>query len=319
MLSPLSKFPSPEGKPGHRWPPCSGVDRRRRPPFTVAGTWKNSLNRTPVFPKPKSIFLSLKTLSIDIDLNENRRFTSVYTQVSDVVWYLRTGLLESSAIVESWQWASAACIGPPGRGVAAGSLDITEAAAEARWQKNVSPNHFLLIFPIFLLQRSGLLRWGLKWSSRPCRQHFKPHKSCRNTAFSAQFPGVNGLGISMARLDLAAGGVIPMHTHAGASELLVVVQGQICAGFISSANKVYFKTLNKGDIMVFPQGLLHFQINAGKTQALAFVSFSSPSPGLQILDFALFGDDLPTDIIQDTTFLDAAQIKKLKGVLGGTG
>ncbi|PPD84605.1 hypothetical protein GOBAR_DD18431 [Gossypium barbadense] len=45
----------------------------------------------------------------------------------------------------------------------------------------------------------------------------------------------------------------------------------------------------------------------------------SPDPGLQILDFALFANDLPTDIIEETTFLDAAQIKKLKGVLGGTG
>ncbi|TYH69192.1 hypothetical protein ES332_D05G038100v1 [Gossypium tomentosum] len=144
-------------------------------------------------------------------------------------------------------------------------------------------------------------------------------KAAVTPAFSAQFPGVNGLGISIARLDLAVGGVIPMHIHPGASEVLVVIQGTICAGFISSANKVYFKSLNKGDIMVFPQGLLHFQINAGKTQSLAFVSFSSPDPGLQILDFALFANDLPTDIIEETTFLDAAQIKKLKGVLGGTG
>ncbi|KAK8351486.1 hypothetical protein V6Z12_A05G035500 [Gossypium hirsutum] len=106
-------------------------------------------------------------------------------------------------------------------------------------------------------------------------------KAAVTPAFSAQFPGVNGLGISIARLDLSVGGVIPMHTHPGASEVLVVIQG--------------------------------------KTQSLAFVSFSSPDPGLQILDFALFANDLPTDIIEETTFLDAAQIKKLKGVLGGTG
>ncbi|XWS26605.1 hypothetical protein CRYUN_Cryun26dG0045100 [Craigia yunnanensis] len=144
-------------------------------------------------------------------------------------------------------------------------------------------------------------------------------KAAVTPAFDAQFPGVNGLGISMARLDLAVDGVVPMHTHPGASEILVVIQGSICAGFISSANKVYFKSLKKGDIMVFPRGLLHFQINAGKTLALAYVSFSSPSPGLQILDFALFGNDLPSDIIEETTFLDDAQVKKLKGVLGGTG
>ncbi|XP_021275865.1 auxin-binding protein ABP20-like [Herrania umbratica] len=143
-------------------------------------------------------------------------------------------------------------------------------------------------------------------------------KAAVTPAFVAQFPGVNGLGLSMARLDLAVDGVVPMHTHPAGSEILLVVQGSICAGFISSANVVYFKSLKRGDIMVFPQGLLHFQFNAGKSPAVAFVSFSSPSPGLQILDFALFANDLPSDIIVKTTFLDKAQVKKLKAVLGGT-
>lgn len=143
-------------------------------------------------------------------------------------------------------------------------------------------------------------------------------KAAVTPAFAAQFPGVNGLGISLARLDLAPGGVIPFHTHPGASEVLVLVQGTLVAGFISSDNTVYLKTLKKGDVMIFPQGLLHFQVNAGGSSALAFVSFSSPSPGLQILDFALFKNNLPTSLIAATTFLDVAQIKKLKGVLGGT-
>ncbi|EYU28339.1 hypothetical protein ABFS82_12G127800 [Erythranthe guttata] len=139
-------------------------------------------------------------------------------------------------------------------------------------------------------------------------------------AFDGQFPGVNGLGLSIARLDLAPGGVIPLHTHPAGSEILVVIQGTITAGLISSfENKVYIKTLNKGDVMVFPQGLLHFQINSGKgTPAQAFVSFSSQNPGLQITDFALFQNDFPTELVAKTTFLDVAQIKKLKGVLGGT-
>lgn len=143
-------------------------------------------------------------------------------------------------------------------------------------------------------------------------------KAAVTPAFAAQFPGLNGLGVSMARLDLAVGGVIPMHTHPGGSEVLLVIDGNICAGFISSANTVYFKTLVKGDIMVFPRGLLHFQVNSGKVPALAFVSFSSPSPGLQITDYALFGNDLPTELVHATTFLDIPQIKKLKGILGGT-
>ncbi|KAI4377046.1 hypothetical protein MLD38_014737 [Melastoma candidum] len=145
-------------------------------------------------------------------------------------------------------------------------------------------------------------------------------KAAVTPAFAAQFPGINGLGVSMARLDLAVGGVVPLHTHPAGSEILIVVQGTICAGFISGGgNKVYIKNLKKGDIMAFPQGLLHFQLNAGGIPALAFVSFSSQSPGLQITDFALFANDFPTELVAATTFLDAATIKKLKGVLGGTG
>ncbi|GAV72791.1 Cupin_1 domain-containing protein, partial [Cephalotus follicularis] len=144
-------------------------------------------------------------------------------------------------------------------------------------------------------------------------------KAAVTPAFVAQFPGVNGLGISVARLDFGVGGVVPFHTHPGESEVLTVVDGTICAGFVSSANTVYFETLYKGDTMVFPQGLLHFQINSGKSTALAFVSFSSASPGLQILDYALFGNDLPSELVEAVTFLDDAQVKKLKKVLGGTG
>ncbi|KAL5698232.1 Auxin-binding protein abp20 [Ranunculus cassubicifolius] len=138
-------------------------------------------------------------------------------------------------------------------------------------------------------------------------------------AFSTQFPGLNALGISIARLDIAVGGVIPFHTHPAGNEVLLVVQGTICAGFVASDNKVYAKTLNTGEVMIFPKGLLHFQLNGGDGPAIASVSFSDASPGLQILDFALFANDLPTELIGKTTFLDAAQIKKLKGVLGGTG
>ncbi|GER45042.1 germin-like protein [Striga asiatica] len=138
-------------------------------------------------------------------------------------------------------------------------------------------------------------------------------------AFDSQFPGVNGLGLSLARLDLAPAGVIPMHTHPAGSEILVVVEGTIVTGFVSSANAVYVKKLVKGDVMVFPQGLLHFQANGGGRKAVAFVSFSSQNPGLQILDFALFGSTLSSALVEKTTFLDDAQVKKLKAVLGGSG
>ncbi|XBI98523.1 germin-like protein 8-14 [Triticum urartu] len=145
-------------------------------------------------------------------------------------------------------------------------------------------------------------------------------KAAVTPAFVGQFPGVNGLGISAARLDIAVGGVVPLHTHPAASELLFVTEGTILAGFISSSsNTVYTKTLYKGDIMVFPQGLLHYQYNGGSSPAVALVAFSGPNPGLQITDYALFANNLPSAVVETVTFLDDAQVKKLKSVLGGTG
>ena len=140
-----------------------------------------------------------------------------------------------------------------------------------------------------------------------------------NTAFVDKFPGLNGLGVSMARADIAPGGVIPMHTHPGASEIILIAKGSVTAGLISSDNTVYLKTLKEGDIMVFPQGLLHFQVNTGRTQALLWVSFGSPNPGLQILSNALFSNNLPSELIEKTTFLDDNEVKRLKALLGGSG
>ncbi|KAL0908382.1 hypothetical protein M5K25_022873 [Dendrobium thyrsiflorum] len=144
-------------------------------------------------------------------------------------------------------------------------------------------------------------------------------KAAVTPAFSSQFAGVNGLDISAARLDFAIGGVVPLHTHPAASEVFLVTQGTILAGFISSSNSVYYKTLHKGDLMVFPQGLLHFQVQRGGSPAVAFAAFSSTNPGLQIVSLALFGNSLPSPLVEKVTFLDDEEVKKLKKVLGGTG
>ncbi|KAK9697354.1 hypothetical protein RND81_08G032000 [Saponaria officinalis] len=133
------------------------------------------------------------------------------------------------------------------------------------------------------------------------------------TAFHTEFPALNGLGISMARLDIGVGGVVPIHTHR-ASELIMVIDGPILAGFIAEDDTAYFKTLNKGDIMIFPQNLLHFQVNVDKNPALAFVSLDSPNPGFQVTSTSLFANNLPTDVISKITLLDAKQVKKLKKI-----
>jgi quercetin dioxygenase-like cupin family protein len=134
----------------------------------------------------------------------------------------------------------------------------------------------------------------------------------------SNLPGLNGLSLSAARIDIGINGSVPMHTHPDATELLIVVHGQFTVGFITPT-KLLVKTLNPGDVWVFPKGLLHFQVNSGAGNAIAYAAFSSSNPSIHVTSALLFGNNLPTSTIQKTTLLDAAQIRKLKDVFGGSG
>ena len=72
---------------------------------------------------------------------------------------------------------------------------------------------------------------------------------------SFAFPALNGLGISMARLDIAVDGAVPANSHR-TSEVIVVIKGSIIAGFIDTNNTAYYKRLEVGDVMIFPETLL---------------------------------------------------------------
>ncbi|XP_039155359.1 germin-like protein subfamily 1 member 7 [Eucalyptus grandis] len=114
--------------------------------------------------------------------------------------------------------------------------------------------------------------------------------------FVDQFPGLNTLGISMARIDFAPGGLNPPHTHPRGTEVLVVTEGTLLVGFVTSNqlnNTLFTKVLYKGDVFVFPIGLIHFQLNIGKTPALAFAALSSQNPGVITIANAVFGSKPP--------------------------
>jgi quercetin dioxygenase-like cupin family protein len=76
-----------------------------------------------------------------------------------------------------------------------------------------------------------------------------------------QILGLNTLGVSLARIDFAPYGLNPPHTHPRATKILVVVEGTLLVGFVTSNpdNRLITKTLNSGDVFVFPIGLIHFQ------------------------------------------------------------
>ncbi|KAL3838918.1 hypothetical protein ACJIZ3_023509 [Penstemon smallii] len=108
-----------------------------------------------------------------------------------------------------------------------------------------------------------------------------------------QIPGLNTLGISAVRIDYAPQGINPPHTHPRATEILVVVEGTLYVGFVTSnpANKLFAKYLYPGDVFVFPEGLIHFQYNVGKTNAYAFAGLSSQNPGVITIANSVFGSD----------------------------
>ncbi|XP_018716398.2 germin-like protein subfamily 1 member 13 [Eucalyptus grandis] len=111
-----------------------------------------------------------------------------------------------------------------------------------------------------------------------------------------EFPGLNTLGISAARIDFAPGGLNPPHTHPRGTEVLVVIEGTLLVGFVTSNqlnNTLFTKVLYKGDVFVFPIGLIHFQLNTGKTPALAFAGLSSQNPGVITIANSVFGAKPP--------------------------
>ncbi|KAK3027527.1 hypothetical protein RJ639_041718 [Escallonia herrerae] len=118
---------------------------------------------------------------------------------------------------------------------------------------------------------------------------------------AAQLPGLNTLGISLVRIDYAPWGINPPHTHPRASEILTILEGSLEVGFVTSnpENRLISKVLQKGDVFVFPVGLVHFQRNAGKMNAVAIAALSSQNPGVIPIANAVFGSnpDISNDIL----------------------
>ncbi|XP_024959543.1 putative germin-like protein 2-1 [Cynara cardunculus var. scolymus] len=132
----------------------------------------------------------------------------------------------------------------------------------------------------------------------------------------AQLTGLNTLGISMVRIDFAPWGINPPHTHPRATEIITVIEGSLQVGFVTSNpdNRLISKVLNKGDVFVFPVGLLHFQRNIGNKYAVVIGALSSQNPGAIIIGNAVFGSNPPisSDILAKTFQVDKKLVDQLK-------
>ncbi|CAM0943336.1 unnamed protein product [Alopecurus aequalis] len=127
-------------------------------------------------------------------------------------------------------------------------------------------------------------------------------------------PGLNTLGVSMARIDFAPWGVNPPHTHPRATEIIFVLEGSLDVGFITTANKLFTRFVCKGEVFVFPRGLVHFQRNNGNSPATVISAFNSQLQGTQSIAQTLFGASpaVPADVLARAFQIDAGQVEGIK-------
>ncbi|TYI46928.1 hypothetical protein E1A91_D13G137700v1 [Gossypium mustelinum] len=129
-----------------------------------------------------------------------------------------------------------------------------------------------------------------------------------------KIPGLNTLGVSMSRIDYAVGGVNPPHTHPRASEIAFVLEGELEVGFFTTSNVLISKRIKKGEIFVFPKGLLHFQKNIGKRRASAITAFDSQFSGTQSIATTLFAASpaIPNDVLSKAFQIHPREVERIK-------
>ncbi|KAF8753197.1 hypothetical protein HU200_011643 [Digitaria exilis] len=135
-------------------------------------------------------------------------------------------------------------------------------------------------------------------------------------ASMAEFPALNGQSVSFASLFYPPGSVNPTHTHPRASELLLVVDGELSVGFIDTAGKIFTKDLATGDMFIFPKGTVHWQYNAAVSQnASALSAFGSAAAGLVSVPVTVFGTGIDDDVLVKSFKTDVDTVHKLKTAL----
>ncbi|XVF22227.1 hypothetical protein REPUB_Repub12eG0155400 [Reevesia pubescens] len=132
-----------------------------------------------------------------------------------------------------------------------------------------------------------------------------------------KIPGLNTLGVSLSRIDYEPGGLNPPHTHPRATEIVFVLDGELDVGFITTANKLISKSIKKGDVYVFPKGLVHFQKNNGMKPASVISGFNSQLPGTQSIAATLFASTpaVPDNVLTKAFQIGTKEVNKIKNKL----
>ncbi|ESQ27672.1 hypothetical protein EUTSA_v10019104mg [Eutrema salsugineum] len=115
-----------------------------------------------------------------------------------------------------------------------------------------------------------------------------PKGVAANSANFMTFPGLYTMGISMYNVALGVGGANPPHSHPGATEAGFVLEGSCLIGFLTTNYTLFSKVVRPGDMFVVPPGLIHYEMNVGKTQTRLLTVVTNDFPSEVVLPHTLF-------------------------------
>ncbi|KAH7570209.1 hypothetical protein ACOSP7_018208 [Xanthoceras sorbifolium] len=137
---------------------------------------------------------------------------------------------------------------------------------------------------------------------------------------TANLPGLNTMGLTLARVDIASNGLVPLHSHPRASEVTICLNGVLLVGFVDTSSRLFTQLLRAGESFVFPRGLIHFLYNLDSSKpALAMSGLSSQNPGAQIASVAVFTSkpSIPDEILKKAFQISGQDVSKIRRNLGG--
>ncbi|XP_050905621.1 germin-like protein subfamily 1 member 1 [Lathyrus oleraceus] len=133
-------------------------------------------------------------------------------------------------------------------------------------------------------------------------------------------PGLNTLGLTLVRVDIAGNGIVPPHSHPRASEVTTCLKGLLLVGFVDTSNRAFTQNLGPGESFVFPKGLVHFLYNRdSKEPAIAISGLNSQNPGAQIASIATFASKpfIPNEILKKAFQISGQEVEIIRKKLGG--
>ncbi|BFI06517.1 protein MpCupin22 [Marchantia polymorpha subsp. ruderalis] len=126
-----------------------------------------------------------------------------------------------------------------------------------------------------------------------------------------KFPGLTSEGLTVVQFKMVPCGENVPHTHPRATELLSLISGgPLQAGFVDTKGETHINILYPGDLIVFPRGLLHFEVNVGTELAFYISAMNSQNPGTLDADGAVL--QLPERAAAIALNIDIAAVRALK-------